>query len=141
MAHRILTPDAPTDADRDAILAPLRAYNAANAPVTEHLSLALIVADEHGETIGGLWGKTGYDWLFIEYLVVSDALRGQGVGTQLMLRAEAIARDRGCIGVRLDTFDFQARGFYEKLGYTVFGTIADHPVGGARHFLLKRLSD
>ncbi|GGE96410.1 GNAT family N-acetyltransferase [Sphingomonas prati] len=141
MTHRIVTPDTPTDADRDAILAPLRAYNAAHAPATQHLPVALVVTDEQGETIGGLWGKTGYDWLFVEYLVVPDALRGQGVGTELMQQAEAIARDRGCIGVWLDTFDFQARGFYEKLGYTVFGTIADHPIGGARHFLMKRLSD
>ncbi|MDB5698088.1 MAG: family acetyltransferase, partial [Alphaproteobacteria bacterium] len=47
--------------------------------------------------------------------------------------------DRGCVGVWLDTFSFQSRGFYEKLGYAVVGMIQDHPLGGARYFMQKRL--
>ncbi|MGC6728099.1 hypothetical protein ACP0GO_26835, partial [Escherichia coli] len=39
----------------------------------------------------------------------------------------------------LDTYSFQARGFYEKLGYTVFGTIDDFPPGHQRFFGRKRL--
>jgi hypothetical protein len=46
---------------------------------------------------------------------------------------------RGCVGVWLDTFSFQARGFYEKLGYRVFGEVADYPPGHTRHFLKKSL--
>jgi GNAT superfamily N-acetyltransferase len=56
-----------------------------------------------------------------------------------MRRAEEIALDRGCIGVWLDTFAFQARGFYEKLGYSLFGQLDDHPRESARYFLKKRL--
>jgi GNAT superfamily N-acetyltransferase len=55
-----------------------------------------------------------------------------------MNRAEIFARERGCIGMWLDTFEFQARGFYEKLGFEVFGTIEDHPVGMNRYFMKKR---
>jgi ribosomal protein S18 acetylase RimI-like enzyme len=51
-----------------------------------------------------------------------------------------IAAARGCIGVWLDTYAFQARGFYEKLGYEVFGTLADHPRGGGRFFMRKLLA-
>lgn len=57
-----------------------------------------------------------------------------------MLRAEDEGRLRGCIGVYLDTFDFQARPFYEKLGFTVFGTLEDYPPGHRRFFLKKRLA-
>ena len=88
--------------------------------------------------VGGLAGWTTYDWFFVVGLVVPQALRGQGLGRELMQRAEAFAREQGMIGLWLDTFDFQARGFYEKLGFTVFGTIEDHPVGGRRYFLNKR---
>lgn len=76
--------------------------------------------------------------MHVDLLAVPESLRGQDVGTALMQRAEAMARERGCVGAWLDTFAFQARGFYEKLGYNVFGEIPDHPVGSARYFLRKR---
>jgi GNAT superfamily N-acetyltransferase len=59
------------------------------------------------------------------------------VGSRLIADAEQAARGEGCIGAWLDTFSFQARGFYEKQGYRVVGEIPDHPVGGARYFLSK----
>jgi len=130
--------ESPVAADRDAIAAPLRAYNLGHVPTLAIQPLVIALRDEHGHTIGGLWGETGLDWLHVDLLAVPEPLRGQDVGTALMQRAEAIARDRGCIGAWLDTFAFQARGFYEKLGYSVFGEIPDYPVGGARYFLRKR---
>jgi GNAT superfamily N-acetyltransferase len=84
-------------------------------------------------------GFTTFDWLYVELFHVPETLRGRGHGKALMARAEAFARERGLIGIWLDTFDFQARPFYESLGFSVFGTIEDHPIGGARHFLQKRL--
>jgi GNAT superfamily N-acetyltransferase len=45
---------------------------------------------------------------------------GKVVGKALMAQAENIARANGCIGLWLDTYEFQARGFYEKLGFEVF---------------------
>jgi len=97
-----------------------------------------MLKDASGKSIGGLWGHTGCDWMFVQYLAVPEACRGQDLGTSLMLRAEQLARTRGCIGVWLDTFSFQTPGFYKKLGYSVFGGIEDHPVGHQRIFLNKR---
>ena len=54
-------------------------------------------------------------------------------------KAEAWARERNLAGMWLDTFAFQARPFYEKLGFSVFGTIEDHPRGSRRFFMQKRL--
>lgn len=133
--HAIEAPDA---ADREAIATPLRAYNQAKVPSLRIQPLVIALRDEHGHTVGGLWGETALDWLHVDLLAVPESMRGQDVGTALMQRAEAIARERGCVGAWLDTFAFQARGFYEKLGYEVFGDIPDHPVGGARYFLRKR---
>ena len=73
------------------------------------------------------------------YLWVSDGLRGRGVGRELMDRAEVRARERGCHSAWLDTFSFQARGFYEKVGYEEFGRL-DYPPDHHRHFMQKRLT-
>ncbi len=90
--------------------------------------------------LGGLTGWTEYDWLFVSTLYLPEHLRGQGHGRELMARAEVFAQTRGCVGIWLDTFSFQARPFYERLGYKVFGTIDDHPIGGARYFMQKRFT-
>jgi GNAT superfamily N-acetyltransferase len=66
-------------------------------------------------------------------------LRGKGIGRELMRRAEALARERGCHSAWLDTFSFQSRRFYEKLGYEEFGRL-DYPPDHQRHFMRKRLS-
>jgi GNAT superfamily N-acetyltransferase len=55
-----------------------------------------------------------------------------------MARAETWSRERGLAGMWLDTFAFQARPFYEKLGFSVFGEIENHPRGSSRFFLQKR---
>jgi GNAT superfamily N-acetyltransferase len=101
--------------------------------------VAILLRDAEDRPVGGLWGRSGYDWMFVEYLAVPEALRGQRLGSALIAEAERIARARGCCGIWLDTFAFQARGFYEKLGFTVFGTLEDHPRGSRRFFLSKRL--
>jgi GNAT superfamily N-acetyltransferase len=80
-----------------------------------------------------------YDWLFIELLFVPESLRRRGVGTELMQRAETEAVARGCHSAWLDTFEFQSRGFYERLGYALFGELRDYPNGSARYFLKKAL--
>ena len=69
---------------------------------------------------------------------VLRGVRGRGLGEEIMQGAEAIARARGCIGIWLDTCDFQAPGFYEKLGFEPFGTLDDTPPGRRRIFRRKR---
>ena len=88
---------------------------------------------------GGLIGHTRWQWLYVAKLWVAERARGQGVGTKLLTAAEEIARSRGCIGASLDTFEYQARPFYEKLGYELFGTLDGYPPGYRQFFLRKRL--
>ena len=64
---------------------------------------------------------------------------GLDLETQLMSAAETEARRRGCHHALLDTFDFQARPFYEQLGYVAFGELEDFPRGHSRYFLSKHL--
>ena len=93
-----------------------------------------------GETVvAGLAGETYSGWPFIRYLWVGDTLRGKGIGRKLMAGAEARALERGCHSAWVDTFSFQAPGFYRKLGYEVFGEL-DYPPEHKRIFLQKRLA-
>jgi GNAT superfamily N-acetyltransferase len=131
--------DAPDPAAREVIVGGLIAYNEAHAGPRNWRPLAVLLHDEGGVLVGGLWGGTAYGWLFTELLFVPEGLRGGGLGAEALARAEAEARARGCVGAWLDTFAFQARGFYEKLGYRLFGEIQDYPPGSARYFLMKRL--
>ena len=99
----------------------------------------LLTHPETGAVDGGLTARIGYGWMFVELLFVPDRLRGQGVGRELMQQAEVVAREKGCLGIHLDTFTFQAPGFYQKLGYEVVGEIPDCPPGHSRFFFHKRL--
>jgi len=135
----IVYTDAGRSEDREPILQGLIAYNRSNAPDPKFQMLGLLLNDETGATIGGLWGRSAYEWLFVELLFVPESLRGTGLGTTLMQQAEQVARDRRCTGVWLDTFAFQALPFYKKLGYTIFGELKDHPRGISQYWLQKRL--
>lgn len=125
-----------------AIGAALIAFNRAQVPdfpAPRTLGLTLR-HPETGVIDGGLTARISFNWMFVEMLIVPARLRGQGVGTQLMAQAEALAREAGCAGIWLDTFSFQAPGFYARLGFSVFGEITHYPPGASRFFLQKLLS-
>lgn len=127
-------------ATRKVIFDLLEAFNQAKAGPEPERPLAVVLRDDaSNDVIGGLWGLTYYDWLFVELLFVPPQLRRRGVGKELMREAEAEAVRRGCQGAWLDTFTFQAEAFYEKLGYRRFGVIGNYPPGHSRVFMLKRL--
>ena len=127
------------DSARAAIVRNLLAYNRSKTGIADHRPLAVLINDEERRVAGGLWGRTAYGWLFTELLFVPEALRARGVGKALLQQAEAEAIARGCRGAWLDTFDFQARPFYERLGYECFGEIGDYPPGFSRYFMKKVL--
>ena len=139
-AAEILLAEGEDPAAVRAVLDGLNAHNEAAAGPHGYRTLTLSVR-RPGEDrpAGGLVGQVFYGWLYVRLLYLPEDLRGRGLGAALLRRAEAEARARGCVGVHLDTFSFQARPFYERQGYTVFGTIEDHPPGHRRHFLMKRL--
>ncbi|HEX3346718.1 MAG TPA: GNAT family N-acetyltransferase [Acetobacteraceae bacterium] len=132
--------DDPPEASRAIVRDGLRAYNESRAGAGRRISVALVTRGTPGGAItGGVWGRILRDWMAIELLVVPDGLRGRGLGARMMADAEAIARSEGCCGVVLDTFSFQAPGFYRRLGYTVLGEVPDYPMPHSRYLLAKRL--
>jgi GNAT superfamily N-acetyltransferase len=128
-----------TAQDIQAVRLGLLAFNEARIGPADERPVHLVVRDEAGAVIGGLLGHTRWRWLYVATLWVSDSARGQGWGTRLLAAAEDEARALGCVGVWLDTFEYQARPFYERLGYQVNGTLEGYPPGYRQYFLHKRL--
>ena len=128
----------PADADIRTFKHHLIDFNNQHAEPEHYQQLILFVRDNSGKIAGGLLGYTHWRWLFVQNLWVAESLRGLGYGQKLMQLAEQEARLRGCQHAYLDTFDFQALGFYQKLGYELFGQLEDYPPGHTKYFLQKR---
>ncbi|MFF4182305.1 GNAT family N-acetyltransferase [Streptomyces sp. NPDC001691] len=95
--------------------------------------------NEEGLLAGGLVGRTWAGWLHVDLLWIDAGLRAAGLGTRLLARAEELASARGCGFARVQTWDFQAPGFYRKRGYEVVAAIPDYPPGVTEYTLTKRL--
>ena len=122
--------------EREIILQQLLKYNQKYAS-PDLLPLGILLKNSNDETVGGLWGRSGNDWLYIELLFVPESLRGRGLGERLVHNAEAVAFNRKCRGVWLQTLSTHALAFYKRLGYSPFGELRDHPKGVDYCFLKK----
>ena len=143
---RIELTDNPAPEDKAAIQDQIRVYNRQMSPAHRASTapdgwqhLALFLRDDSGAILGGLVGLTYWDWLEIEYFWVQDELRGRGYGHELLRRAEAEARRRGCQHAYLETFSFQAHDFYGARGYRVVGALEDYPPGETFYWMRKEL--
>ncbi|MFG2650886.1 GNAT family N-acetyltransferase [Streptomyces sp. NPDC048436] len=110
-------------------------------PQDREIPLAVWVMSGGGQLVGGLAGHTWGRWLHVDHLWVDGAARGAGLGSRLLAEAERIARvERDCLNSRVETWDFQAPGFYRGQGYEVVSVIPDYPEGAKEFTLTKRLA-
>src|SRR5262249_49498099 len=101
--------------------------------------LGIFVRDRQAAIVAGVVGTINWNWLSISLFWVSEPLRRSGFGRRLLNEIEQIAIGRGCTHAHLDTFSYQARPFYERHGYEVFGVLDDYPPGHQRFFMRKKL--
>jgi GNAT superfamily N-acetyltransferase len=101
--------------------------------------LCFALESPKGEVLGGVIGVTFWNWLFINLMWLPEELRGKGYGQRLLEMAEEEGRKRGAQYSYLDTFSFQAPGFYQKFGYQEFGKLEEFPPGHTRYFMKKKL--
>lgn len=82
-----------------------------------------------------------YCWnvVYVDILWVDTDYRSKGLGKSLLIELEKISKDKSVTLINLDTFDFQAKDFYVKQGYEVFGVLDDCPQGHTRYYLKKYL--
>jgi ribosomal protein S18 acetylase RimI-like enzyme len=121
-----------------AVLAGLRAYNAKQVGRIDHVPLSVTLREKRN-IVGAVVGDTHLGWLFVQWFWIDEKYRGKGFGEKLLTTAEAEARKRGAKNVYLDTWSFQAPGFYKKLGYREFGRLDDYPPGHYRAWMTKAL--
>jgi GNAT superfamily N-acetyltransferase len=130
---RISFEDRPSWEDREVI------YNTRFLRDPAFAYFGLFVRDDARAIRAGLIGHVYAGWLSVNPLWVHADLRRGGIGRGLMAEAERRAIALGCRSSYLDTFSFQAPGFYAKLGYREFGRI-DNPPDHQRIFLQKQLT-
>jgi GNAT superfamily N-acetyltransferase len=102
-------------------------------------SLRIFLHDKENKVVGGIAADLFGDWAYISLLWVEESLRNKGLGSELLCRLESEAIQMGCTNAHLDTYSFEAKPFYEKAGYKVFGKLDDYPVGYCKYFLTKAL--
>ena len=125
--------------DKETIFQGLLEYNLARIEDKNPKDLGIYLEDETGNKLAGLIGDTHGNWLTIEFLWVSEELRGQNIGSLILKKAEETAKERGCKYVFLDTFSFQAPEFYKQHGYKEVFELKEYPVTGKRYYFTKEL--
>ncbi len=130
---------APRPDDLRVIHEGLRAFTDGYAGPVNARPFAIFIRDDAGNVVGGLDAELRWTWLFVSHLWLPEQLRGHGLGSALMARAEAFAEEQDCAGVYLDTLEFQAVSFYERRGYRTYGVLEGFPPGSRRFYLQKSL--
>jgi GNAT superfamily N-acetyltransferase len=104
-------------------------------------SIRIFLHDKENKTVGGIAADVFGGWIYLSLLWVEENIRNKGFGTELVKQLEAEAVQLGCKYAHLDTYSFEARPFYEQLGYEVFAKLDDYPQGYCKYFLKKELVD
>ena len=136
---RVVSDPRASSADVDFVRDGPSLFNVAATGDSYYSPLAIFLRDERDAILGGAYGHVWGGWLDLSLLWVAEPLRGRGYGRKLLEAAEDEARSQGCRGVFLSTFSFQARPFYERLGYEIIADVPDYPAGHTYHVLKKSL--
>jgi len=112
--------------------------NVAAAPLQDVRPLSCFARSPDGTVVGGAVGRTWGECCELEQLWVHPDHRGDGTGSRLVKRFEAHAAARGCTMFYLSTFSFQARPFYERLGYEAVSEIRGFAPGIAKYTMVRR---
>ena len=127
------------DAVRNGVMAGLRDFNAAAVPGLQSHKIVAAIRDADGALHGGVIGRLAGDSVYMEMVWNDDTVRGTGLGRESMRLVEERARALGAREAWLYTMSFQAKPFYEKLGYSQFAELPWLDGNHARHFMRKDL--
>lgn len=105
------------------ILAGVRAYNITHLGIYHRKHFVLYLQDDNHKTLAGLTGEYLETLCTIHLVWITEELRGLHIGTELLLKLEEYIKPKGCSIIQLDTTEFQAKPFYEKLDYKVVATL------------------
>ncbi|MCP5347710.1 MAG: GNAT family N-acetyltransferase [Gammaproteobacteria bacterium] len=132
---------APSEEEISAIYDGLVEYNVPYFPGLKERKIACLIRSEAGSIVGGLCGVIIFSSLHINYLWLSGSIRSAGYGRDLLATVEAEAARIGVENSFLDTYSFQAPGFYEKSGYREVGRFSNYPKEGVdKIFYTKKIN-
>ena len=96
--------------------------------------------EEDGKLIAGLDACiTAFKILYVSTVFVDEEYRRKGVGARLIREMEKRAAALGVNTIRLDTFNWQGKEFYEAMGYECAGHYDNPEDGYSEYFFLKRI--
>lgn len=99
-----------------------------------------LAAYDDGTYIGGVTASNWMNTTHVSLLAIDKNYRKHGLGSKLLLLAEQFAHEQQAEIITISTQDYQAKEFYEKHGYKVFGQLADSPFKGTtKYYLEKRI--
>ncbi|GAB1267115.1 GNAT family N-acetyltransferase [Aurantivibrio infirmus] len=136
MQHKFLLN--PSQENIDLILNGLIGFNQPFFPKLDNISFGCFLEDESGEIQGGATGSFILQTAHINYFWLSKNCRNKGLGTQLIAAIEQEALSRNMISITLDTYSFQAPGFYEKQGFVCSGQYRNSPVEGVNKLFYQK---
>lgn len=84
---------------------------------------------------------TAFKILYVSTVFVDEEYRRKGYGMRLICEMEKRAIEMGVNTIRIDTFSWQGKEFYEALGYEIVGSYENTADGYAEYFFLKRLNE
>lgn len=97
------------------------------------------IKDHNQSVLGGACGVTYYGCLYVDMLWVEESIRKQGFGKKIMEEAEKIGKERHCTFATLNTMDWEAWPFYQKLGYRIDFVREGYDKGSKMYMLRKEL--
>ena len=132
-----------SDDENNFVFNKLVEYNLSQVPLQQEIDYIYInrvIENENKEIIAGISGKI-YCWncVYVDQLWVDEKYRKEGLGRSLLEDIENLSKEKGCHLIHLDTFDFQAKDFYLRNGYEVFGVLEDCPKEHKRYYLKKNI--
>jgi len=129
----------PSDQEIDAICKGLAEHAEQVMGYSSFEPFGFLAHDETGGLIAGCTGVLMFGVLYIKLLWVDDVARGKGLGQRLIQKAESFAKDKHCRYITVETFNWQAKGFYEKLGFKIEHVYDGYDADSKFYFLRKKL--
>ena len=128
----------PSLAEQDYLRSQIGYWNILVTGYDDYAPANHLIRDDTDHICGGILAYVWARWLHVDILWLRDDVRRMGWGTKLLESAHTIGREKGAEAAWLDTFSWQARGFYERFGYEAVFEVLDLPPGHSRIFMRKR---
>lgn len=141
MNVRIVRDEDPDPRDLERLREAIDSFNVHRTGRDDWGRITVFARDDDGRVVGGITGDWWAGWLHVTYLWLDEEIRGRGLGRELLAEAERAAIAKACRGVLLETYSFQAPGFYRKLGYREIGRLDGYPPGHSQYYFWKPLGE